>query len=184
MTEPIRERALYIDGTWTPGNGSDLEVENPATEEITGVVTQGNAWDVDEAIAAARAAFPGWAATSIGERVQALRRLREAVSSRAETFATLIVQRYLTPERAGDARLVSGGPDGRSPERGYYVTPTAYSDVAHDAPLAQEEIFGPVLSVLSAESDDSIYGSAAPCGPRTPSMHWSTPHASRPGRST
>jgi aldehyde dehydrogenase (NAD+) len=76
------------------------------------------------------------------------------------------VRRYLTPEPAGSARLVCGGPGGDLPERGYYVTPTVYSDVDPGAPLAQEEIFGPVLSILAADSDDhaieiannSIYG--------------------------
>ena len=76
------------------------------------------------------------------------------------------VQRYLTPEVAGEARLVAGGPGGELPERGYYVTPTVYSDVDPGAPLAQEEVFGPVLSILAADSDDhaieiannSIYG--------------------------
>ena len=63
MTTLIREQALYIGGEWVPGGGPDCEVENPATEKITGVVTQAGAADVDAAIAAARAAFPGWAAT-------------------------------------------------------------------------------------------------------------------------
>ena len=404
MTTLIREQALYIGGEWVPGGGPDCEVENPATEKITGVVTQAGAADVDAAIAAARAAFPGWAASPVDERVQLLRRLHEVISGRADVFAALVnrelgappkvahalhvqvplgviektadalaefpfqshldhsvilrepvgvvaaitpwnlplhqivvkvvpaiaagcpvvlkpaaltpltafelarafaaaglppgvfnlvagggrdvgdqlirspdvdhvsftgstavgrqvaaaapatvtgwtlelggksasvvlsgvpddllatavkvtvancylnggptctalsrlivprsrlaqaeelaaaaaakytpgdrlgplisagqrkeVQRYLTPEVAGEARLVAGGPGGELPERGYYVTPTVYSDVDPGAPLAQEEIFGPVLSILAADSDDhaieiannSIYG--------------------------
>ncbi|NJL01965.1 MAG: L-glutamate gamma-semialdehyde dehydrogenase [Spirulinaceae cyanobacterium SM2_1_0] len=40
------------------------------------------------------------------------------------------------------------------PERGYFVPPTIFTDVKPDAVIAQEEIFGPVLAVLPAESFD------------------------------
>jgi aldehyde dehydrogenase (NAD+) len=59
---------------------------------------------------------------------------------------------------AEGATLVAGGP-GR-PEglnRGYYVRPTVFGHVTHDMTIAREEIFGPVLSVLSyADEDDAI----------------------------
>jgi aldehyde dehydrogenase (NAD+) len=42
----------------------------------------------------------------------------------------------------------------RLPERGHYVAPTVFSRVDPDSRLAQEEVFGPVLSILAAESDD------------------------------
>lgn len=53
------------------------------------------------------------------------------------------------------ARLVTGGP-GR-PEglsRGYYVRPTVFSHVSNDMRIAQEEIFGPVLSIIGYEDED------------------------------
>ncbi|MDT7704569.1 MAG: aldehyde dehydrogenase, partial [Pseudonocardiales bacterium] len=68
MTEIQRETALYINGRWVPGGGSDLEVVDPVTEEVTGVITQASTDDVEAAVAAARAAFPGWAATPVAER--------------------------------------------------------------------------------------------------------------------
>ena len=63
--ELLRESKLYIDGRWTAGGGDDLEVDNPATGEITGAITQASTEDVEVAIAAAKAAFPSWAATSV-----------------------------------------------------------------------------------------------------------------------
>ena len=39
---------------------------------------------------------------------------------------------------------------GTVPEKGWFVPPTLFADVAPDSPLAQEEIFGPVLSILHA----------------------------------
>ena len=68
------------------------------------------------------------------------------------------------------ATLVCGGP-GR-PEglnRGYYVRPTVFADVDPSMTIAREEIFGPVLSIISYESEeqaielanDTVYGLAA-----------------------
>ncbi|MGV6811509.1 MAG: aldehyde dehydrogenase family protein [Brevirhabdus sp.] len=53
------------------------------------------------------------------------------------------------------ARLVAGGP-GR-PEgfnRGYFIRPTVFADVSNDMTIAQEEIFGPVLSIIPFEDED------------------------------
>lgn len=55
----------------------------------------------------------------------------------------------------GEARLVAGGlgrPDGLN--RGYFVKPTVFADVTNDMTIAREEIFGPVLSIISFESDE------------------------------
>jgi aldehyde dehydrogenase (NAD+) len=53
------------------------------------------------------------------------------------------------------AKLVTGGP-GRPEgfEQGYYVRPTVFSDVRNDMTIAQEEIFGPVLSIIAYEDED------------------------------
>lgn len=68
------------------------------------------------------------------------------------------------------ARLVVGGP-GRPEglEKGYYVQPTVFADVANDMTIAREEIFGPVLVILGYEDldqaieigNDTEYGLAA-----------------------
>ncbi|MFD9907836.1 aldehyde dehydrogenase family protein [Streptomyces sp. NPDC059063] len=50
------------------------------------------------------------------------------------------------------ARLVAGGPDAPR-ERGYYVRPTVFADVTPDMTIAQEEIFGPVLSLIRYEDE-------------------------------
>ncbi|MEH2537704.1 MULTISPECIES: aldehyde dehydrogenase family protein [unclassified Bradyrhizobium] len=53
------------------------------------------------------------------------------------------------------ARLVAGG-TGRPAEinRGYYVRPTVFGDVTPQMKIAREEIFGPVLSIMSYDSED------------------------------
>lgn len=53
------------------------------------------------------------------------------------------------------ARLVAGGPG--LPEgvnRGYFVRPTVFADVSNDMTIAQQEIFGPVLSIIPFDSED------------------------------
>ncbi|WP_406009857.1 aldehyde dehydrogenase family protein [Streptomyces sp. NBC_00637] len=60
---------------------------------------------------------------------------------------------YIEKGVAEGARLVAGG--ARSPrERGYFVSPTVFADVTPDMAVAQEEIFGPVLSVLRYEDEE------------------------------
>ncbi|MDT7578927.1 MAG: aldehyde dehydrogenase [Pseudonocardiales bacterium] len=104
MDDVQREEALYIGGRWVPGAGEDLEVENPGTEQLTGVVTQASADDVDAAVAAARAAFPGWAATPAPERAALLRSLRGVIAERAELFADTVHREQGSPPRV--ARLL------------------------------------------------------------------------------
>jgi aldehyde dehydrogenase (NAD+) len=63
------------------------------------------------------------------------------------------VRSYIEKGVAEGARLVAGGPE--SPrERGYFVAPTVFADVTPDMTIAQEEIFGPVLSVLRYEDEE------------------------------
>ena len=79
------------------------------------------------------------------------------------------VQGYIEKGVAEGAKLVAGGPE--SPEgldTGFFVKPTVFSEVARDMTIAQEEIFGPVLSILPYDSEeeaieianDSSYGLA------------------------
>ncbi|MEV6298217.1 aldehyde dehydrogenase family protein [Actinoplanes sp. NPDC051861] len=56
-------------------------------------------------------------------------------------------------ERAS-ARLVAGGLDAPVPASGHFVAPTVFADVDPDSELAQEEVFGPVLSIIPFDSDD------------------------------
>ncbi|WP_172385527.1 aldehyde dehydrogenase family protein [Streptomyces sp. MNP-20] len=63
------------------------------------------------------------------------------------------VRGYIDRGVAEGARLVAGGPDAPR-ERGYYVRPTVFADVTPDMTIAQEEIFGPVVSLMRYEDED------------------------------
>jgi aldehyde dehydrogenase (NAD+) len=65
------------------------------------------------------------------------------------------VQHYIRTGIDEGARLITGGlgrPDGL--EAGYFVKPTVFVDVTPEMTIAREEIFGPVLSVLSYASEE------------------------------
>ena len=65
------------------------------------------------------------------------------------------VQRYIKIGLDEGARLVTGGlgrPEGLT--RGYFVKPTIFADVAPNATIAQEEIFGPVLAVIPYRTEE------------------------------
>ncbi|HUQ39693.1 MAG TPA: aldehyde dehydrogenase family protein [Acidimicrobiales bacterium] len=79
------------------------------------------------------------------------------------------VRDYIQKGQDEGAKLLTGGvepPEGL--DKGYFVRPTVFSDVTTDMTIAQEEIFGPVLSILPYDTEeeaiaianDSIYGLA------------------------
>ena len=78
------------------------------------------------------------------------------------------VEDYIAKGIAEGARLVCGGgrPDGL--DSGYFVQPTVFADVDNKMTIAQEEIFGPVLSIIAYDTEDdavaiandSVYGLA------------------------
>ncbi|AZE99323.1 Aldehyde dehydrogenase [Pseudomonas orientalis] len=79
---------FYIDGRWVhPAIAASLPVVNPATEQVVARVARGSAEDVDRAVAAARAAFAGWAATPVAARAQVLGKIHALILERTEQLA-------------------------------------------------------------------------------------------------
>lgn len=68
------------------------------------------------------------------------------------------VERYVAIGREEGARLISGGarPSDSALAGGCFYLPTIFDQVTHKMRIAQEEIFGPVLSVLDFEDDDDV----------------------------
>jgi aldehyde dehydrogenase (NAD+) len=79
------------------------------------------------------------------------------------------VEGYVARGSGDGARLVVGGRRPADKGPGYYFEPTLFADVDPEAVIAQEEIFGPVLSVIAYDDDDdavriangTVYGLAA-----------------------
>ena len=78
------------------------------------------------------------------------------------------VEGFIAKGKQEGARVVIGGGRPAAFAKGYYVEPTIFADVKSSMTIAQEEIFGPVLSVLPYDSEDeavdiandTIYGLA------------------------
>jgi aldehyde dehydrogenase (NAD+) len=90
---------LLVDGALRGASGgATFETINPATEEVLGVAADGNAADMDAAIAAARRAFDetGWA-TDVALRVRCVRQLRDAFLAHADELRALTVAEVGSP---------------------------------------------------------------------------------------
>ena len=80
----------FIDGELVDAaDGQTEEVTNPATGEAIAEMQLSGAEDVDRAVAAAKRAFPGWAATTPGERAAAIIKLADLLEEHAEELADL-----------------------------------------------------------------------------------------------
>jgi betaine-aldehyde dehydrogenase len=87
VTAPLRN---FIDGEFAEAaEGGTTPVLNPATGEEIAQAPNSTQADVDRAVKAARDAFPGWAATTPGERALALLRLADALEARTDELAEL-----------------------------------------------------------------------------------------------
>jgi aldehyde dehydrogenase (NAD+) len=64
------------------------------------------------------------------------------------------VEGYIAKGKGDGARVVTGGGRPAGLDRGWFVEPTVFADVDNHATIAQEEIFGPVLSVIAYDGED------------------------------
>jgi betaine-aldehyde dehydrogenase len=86
-TAPLRN---FIDGEFVDAaEGATTAVLNPSTGAQIALAPESTEADVDRAVAAARRAFPGWAATPPGERALALLRLADAIEEHGDELAQL-----------------------------------------------------------------------------------------------
>ncbi|SHN83268.1 malonate-semialdehyde dehydrogenase (acetylating) / methylmalonate-semialdehyde dehydrogenase [Geodermatophilus obscurus] len=85
----------WIDGARRNGaSGRTGEVTDSATGEVIGEVALADASEVDAAVAAATAAFPGWRDTSLAKRTAVLFRFRELLNTRKPELAAIITAEH------------------------------------------------------------------------------------------
>ncbi|GAO57027.1 aldehyde dehydrogenase family protein [Novosphingobium sp. MD-1] len=82
----MTDTKLLIGGELVPGDMT-MDVVNPATGEPFTTVPRASAAQADQAIAAAKAAVPGWAAVPFAERSKKLIELADAIAARKDEFA-------------------------------------------------------------------------------------------------
>jgi len=90
------EHGLLIDGE-SVFTDDVVEVVNPATGEAFAAVPRADRALVDRAVAAAKAAFPAWAATPFAERVAVVHRMADALEQHADEVARLLTQEQGKP---------------------------------------------------------------------------------------
>ncbi|MFI5798740.1 aldehyde dehydrogenase family protein [Streptomyces sp. NPDC051677] len=100
----MKRTHVYIGGEWVrPACTDVVEVENPATEQIIGVVPAAGATDVDRAVQAAQDALPHWAVLSPAERAAYLDRIWHYLDRRREEIARTVTLELGTPLKTATA---------------------------------------------------------------------------------
>ena len=87
---------LLIDGKMVPGDQT-MPVLNPATEEVLAQCPRASKAQLDKAVAAAKAAFPAWAATPIEERRKLVIKMADAIEANAGELARLLTSEQGKP---------------------------------------------------------------------------------------
>lgn len=87
---------LLIGGNLVDGD-STMDVINPATEAVFTQAPRASEAQLNDAVAAAKAAFPAWAATPIDERRKVITTIADAVEANYEDFARLLTQEQGKP---------------------------------------------------------------------------------------
>jgi aldehyde dehydrogenase (NAD+) len=134
----LAQAAAFAVGQYTlqAGQGCSLctrvLVHNEVKEELLALMV--------DATNALSLGDPADAATTVGPLI------RESQRSR--------VERYVEGAREMGARIVVGGNRPSGLDGGFFYAPTIVTDVDHSWPIAQEEIFGPVVVVCGFDSDD------------------------------
>src|SRR5215470_9478796 len=83
---PMSDYNLLIDGQMVPGDLT-MPVLNPATEEVLAECPRASKDQLDAAVAAAKAAFPAWAATPMEERRKLVIQMADAIEANANELA-------------------------------------------------------------------------------------------------
>jgi succinate-semialdehyde dehydrogenase/glutarate-semialdehyde dehydrogenase len=99
--------SLFVAGEWRRGEGRAAEdVINPATEEALGSLPHATRADLDDALAAAAAAFPSWRDTSVLSRAKLLRDAAQLMRERVVAIARMITLEQGKPIREARAEVL------------------------------------------------------------------------------
>ena len=93
----VRDK-LFINGQWVaPEGAGTIDVINPTTEEVVGRIPEGNAEDINKAVAAAKAAFESWSQLSADERVKYIQAITAQLAARQDAIAETVAKEVGMP---------------------------------------------------------------------------------------
>lgn len=99
---------VVVNGAARAGSGT-LDVFDPATGQVAATVAAAGAGDAHDAIAAAKSAFPEWAARPLSERAEVLLRCADIIEANAEELARLLTCEQGKPLNGMGSRFEIGG---------------------------------------------------------------------------
>jgi 5-carboxymethyl-2-hydroxymuconic-semialdehyde dehydrogenase len=132
-----------------------FETINPATGEVIGEVSSGGVDEVNAAVAAAKAAFPGWAATPVKERARLMRNVGDLISKHVPELSAL---------ETNDCGQVIG-------QTGKALVPRAADNFYYFAELAQQQ-HGETYDSDSGHLNYTLWQPAGVCALISP---WNVP---------
>ena len=175
ISAPLRHaNRFFIGGEWVePSSDALIDVIDSTSEQLFFSVAEAKAPDMARAVAAARQAFDEgpWPRLSHEQRAEYLRAIATELEGRTEDVGQIWpresgVLHVIAKGLAEGATLATGGGRPEHLDRGWFIEPTVFGNVDNSSTIAQEEIFGPVLSVIPADNEqqaiaianDTIYG--------------------------
>uniref|UniRef100_A0A8H7NE31 Aldehyde dehydrogenase domain-containing protein n=1 Tax=Bionectria ochroleuca TaxID=29856 RepID=A0A8H7NE31_BIOOC len=136
----------YINGEWVSSkSGETFEVRNPATDELLGSCPESNLDDLNDAIAAAEAAFPLWRAQSGRARARILRKWFDLITASKVDIGAIITAENgkAKPDAEGEAVFTAGFFEWFAEE-----APRLYGDVVpHSNPTSRTTILKQPIGV-------------------------------------
>ncbi|WP_122645040.1 NAD-dependent succinate-semialdehyde dehydrogenase [Enterococcus mediterraneensis] len=98
---------LFIDGKWVDGGQEAVPVKNPANGETLAEVSQGAEEETQQAIAAAKRAFPLWSKKAPSERAQLMNKIADMIEEEADRLATIMTLEQGKPLKESRAEVLT-----------------------------------------------------------------------------
>lgn len=135
----------YIAGAWTDSTSAEtLDVISPVDGSTVAKIPAGTTQDVERAVAAARQAFEGWAATPAAERAALLKRIQAGLKARADEIAHTITQEMGCPIRFSQTVQVG------SPVAVFGMYAKLLGDFSFEATIGHSKVVREPIGVVAA----------------------------------
>jgi acyl-CoA reductase-like NAD-dependent aldehyde dehydrogenase len=130
------ETQLLIGGKWVEAGNGTYDIINPATEGLVGQAPNASVDDAHAAAAAAREAFPAWAATPVEERLALLKAAAAAIRTKGDELVPLVIAETGATASVGSRMQVP-------------VTADRFDRYSRDIRHVQESMLPPVVSAAT-----------------------------------
>ncbi len=127
------ETQLLIGGKWVEAGNGTYDIINPATEQVVGQAPNASVADAEAAAAAAREAFPGWAATPVEQRLALLKKAAAAIRAKGDDLVPLVIAETGATASVGSRMQVP-------------VSAARFDRYSRDISHVQEHMLPPIVS--------------------------------------